>query len=717
MLPSRLHPAVLIGLAVVLFALAQVVRSQIGHTPELPPLALTPASTGASAFRADAFPAELPGRNALPAVGSWNSAAGVAGTWTSSPLATSATLLQIRVAGTLRPPGTSLVLRTAEGREIAPLETNFTSTDRWKRINFPAPAGSFQLVARDDSPTDWLAFTAPVEISRWSWLVGKLARPWVATTLTLLAGAWGLAALWSLRQALAAVTAWTAWRYVPWVVLAGYAVFLSRHIDPVAGPNDSGGYLNSAKALASGHLGPLPRPIWGPAAGETDLTPYLATTFPSYAGARMAPEYPVGLPLLFAAAGKLLGMERGVAAVILLHLVLGVIFTRRFAEVAGLDTGWSWLAAVLIGLSPVYLHQGLQPQSDVAALVWCTAAVYWAWTSREHPWRAVLAGLATGLAVFVRPSDTLVILPLAIILAGHWRQFGLWVAAGLPCALWQGWYNHTLNGSAFVSGYRNQLEHFFGAKYLALTLPAYVTLLPVVFTPLILLGLGGPFLRRIAPHTRLVLAVWAGAFLAFYAFYWCAFGEWYSMRFLLPAAPAMIVLALLVVRAATERFGLTLFQAGSFGRSLLPTCLLVGFVAGWLGSETRDRQVLYWMHYNARNAFAPRWVAEHVPANAVVFARHATNSLLYYTDLTFVRADHARAKSPAFLADIARTGRPIYALNYWWEDRVEDPTINDPPGPDRGRPLLPGDWKHVAALCDNEIHVWQWMGPAALPAR
>ena len=28
------------------------------------------------------------------------------------------------------------------------------------------------------------------------------------------------------------------------------------------------------------------------------------------------------------------------------------------------------------------------------ALVWVTAAVYWAWTSREKPWHAILAGLA-----------------------------------------------------------------------------------------------------------------------------------------------------------------------------------------------------------------------------------------------------------------------------------------------------------------------------------
>jgi hypothetical protein len=715
----RLFPAALVfALASGLLAIALALRPPAGNIPEVVPVGLSFTQEGSGTFRADAFPPDLPGRDALPALGSWNaSGSGVAGVWTSGSLNTSAALLQFRVNGALHPPATSLVLRTADGREIAPFENDFSATDRWKRINFPAPTGPFQIVARDSSPTDWLAFTAPVEVSRWTWLTGKLARPWVATTLMVLAGALALVGLFLIRDALtrlAASTSSPVWRFVPWAALLAYAAFFSGHIDPVAGPNDSGGYLNSAKALASGHLGPLPRPIWGPAAGETDLTPYLATTFPSYAGERMAPEYAVGLPLVFAAAGRVLGMEQAVPVVILLQLVLGVIFTRQLARAAGLGAGWDWLAAGIIGLSPVYLFQGLQPQSDGPALVWCTAAVYWAWTSREHPWRAVLAGLATGLAVFIRPSNALLAFPLVVALAGSWRQFGMWIAAGLPCAAWLLWYNHTLYGSAFATGYGNQTDHFFGLEFAPLTLRAYARWLPLLFTPLIVLGLAGPFLRGVALRLRLMLSVWAGVFLLFYTFYWCTYDNWYAMRFLLPAAPAMVVLALLVTRALAQRAGLALFQAGSFGRSFAPSCLLVAVLAGLLIHDALERRVLYWMHYNTRNAEGPRWLAGHVPPNAVVFARHATNSLLYYTDLTFVRSDHAKAQSPGFFADIARTGRPIYALNYWWEDRgVVDPGTGDRPGPTRGHPTLPGNWKRIAVLCDEEIHVWQWVPETA----
>src|SRR5262249_45763201 len=101
-----------------------------------------------------------------------------------------------------------------------------------------------------------------------------------------------------------------------------------------------------------------------------------------------------------------------------------------------------------------------------------------------------------------------------------------------------------------------------------------------------------------------------------------------------------------------------------------------------------------------------RWLNEHVPANAVIFARHATNSLLYYTDLTFVRSDHAVAQSPGFFADIAREGRPIYALNYWWEGHGKEDAGPNSRGQER--PNLPGSGKQVTVLWDDEIHIWQW---------
>ena len=260
-----------------------------------------------------------------------------------------------------------------------------------------------------------------------------------------------------------------------------------------------------------------------------------------------------------------------------------------------------------------------------------------------------------------------------------------------------------------MNGYGDQTDHFFGLDFVLPTLRSYALLLPLLFTPLIVLGLAGPFFLGIAPRLRLMLSVWAGVFLIFYACYWCTADPWFGLRFLLPAAPAMVVLALWVTRALAERAGLALFRAGSFGRSFAPTCLLVALLAGQLIHEARERRVLFWMHHNAVNAAGPQWLAQHVRPDAVIFAREANNSLFYYTDLTFVRSDHPKAQSPEFLADVARTGRPIYALNYWWEGHGHE----GEPGRGEGRPTLPGKWTQIATLEGDELHIWQWTAPAA----
>lgn len=700
------------GVCLLLFTAGLFYMAEAGKLPPPPPvppsLPLTPVATGA--FQPDACPPGPPGRDGLPVIGTWNAQDATAtGTWTSAPLTTSAALLQIRVVGSLHPPATSLVLRTADGREVSPMQNNFSSLEKWKRINFPAPTGPFQIVARDESATEWFSFTAPVEVSRVAWLAGKVLRPpagWIGVGLLV---ALGVAALYRARTILTATAPSPAWRWLPWGALLIYAAFFLRHLDPVAGPNDSGGYLNSAKALASGHLGPAPRPVFGTVAGETDITPYLATTFHAHPGGRAAPEYPVGLPLIFAAAGRVLGFEQGIPLVIVLQLVLGVLFTRLLARAVGLTGGWDWLAAGIIGLSPVYLHQGLQPQSDSPALVWCTAAVWLAWASRERLWLAVPAGLATGLAVLIRPSNVLIIFPLLVALAGAWRRLGLWVIAGVPAAGWLIYYNHALYGSALLTGYGEDVASGFGWRYVPLTLRSYALWLPLMFTPLVVLAAAAPWMRGPAVRVRIMLGVWAGVFLVFYASYWCTWDNWYNMRFVLPAAPAMVVLALFTARALADRAGWELFRP----RGIAATILLLLVLGTQLVADSYGRKVLYWMQNNSLNAAGPRWLTEHVPANAVVFARHATNSLLYYTDLTFVRSDHAMAQSPEFYADLARAGRPLFALNYWWEGYG---AADGGPGRGQGRPKLPGHWKQVAVLWDDEIHIWQW-SPEPAPSR
>ena len=61
--------------------------------------------------------------------------------------------------------------------------------------------------------------------------------------------------------------------------------------------------------------------------------------------------------------------------------------------------------------------------------------------------------IATALAVMIRPSNCLSLLPLGICFAGKWRQLAWWLLGGLPGGALQLWYNHTLYGNAFTTGY------------------------------------------------------------------------------------------------------------------------------------------------------------------------------------------------------------------------------------------------------------------------
>jgi hypothetical protein len=85
---------------------------------------------------------------------------------------------------------------------------------------------------------------------------------------------------------------------------------------------------------------------------------------------------------------------------------------------------------------------------------------------------------------------------------------------------------------------------------------------------------------------------------------------------------------------------------------------------------------------------------------------------LGWADLTFVRSDHPKAQTPEFFTAIAQTGRPIYALNYWWEGHGQE----GGPGRGEGRPTLPGTWTQLVTLWGDELHVWQWTPAPISPA-
>ncbi|MEO6245789.1 MAG: hypothetical protein ABIQ12_10160, partial [Opitutaceae bacterium] len=339
-----------------------------------------------------------------------------------------------------------------------------------------------------------------------------------------------------------------------------------------------------------------------------------------------------------------------------------------------------------------------------------TAAIYFAWPYEINSRRALLAGVATAVAVLIRPTNVFCALPILIGLAGHWRALALWVTGGLPRALGLAWLNRTLYGGIFSNGY-GDIRTMLGPEFFALTAQAYARWLPALFTPVVCLAPVALFLRKIPGRTRLILLAWAVPFLTFYAFYWCTWDHWAGMRFVLPAAPAMVVAGLLTLQHLLPRLRLRFFQAAESPRQLAATATLVVVLLGSLLAGSSRENVLYWLHGNREHAVVVNWVRTHAPAHAIVLANLAAGSVMYYTDLTCLRVDFAqpRALPDAQRDQIRRSGRPLFAITYH---------VDLPEGSDAAPPTaawgLAGEWRKVATPWSDGASVWQWQAAVQL---
>lgn len=166
----------------------------------------------------------------------------------------------------------------------------------------------------------------------------------------------------------------------------------------VAGGPDSYCYLNQAEMFARGAVREL-QPIAARAPWPDRAAPFVPighVPSPGPEGA-IVPMCAAGYPLLMAAARTIGGRPAMFWIVPLmggLAVWLTFLLGRRIAgALAGL------FAALLLATSPAFLYQIVQPMTDVpAAALWALAVLI---ATRRSP---LLAGIATGAAVLVRPN-------------------------------------------------------------------------------------------------------------------------------------------------------------------------------------------------------------------------------------------------------------------------------------------------------------------------
>ena len=471
------------------------------------------------------------------------------------------------------------------------------------------------------------------------------------------------------------------------VLVAGYGVFLTRYTSPYAAGADSSGYLNSARLMSQGKFFTAARALPGHTAVEFGEAAYQPLGFLLQAGnGRMAPTYPIGLPLHLLAAAGIAGWARAGYVVNLLAVLASGGLLWVFARRLGLARVTAAAGVIVLWLCPLFLFSAFQPMSDLLALVWSMAALYAAWRAREELRWGFLAGIALSLAVLVRPTNVLLAVPLLVALGGQWRSYLAVGVGGLPGAALLMFYNWKVYGSPITTGY-GDVRSAFSTDYLGHNLLHFARWIPVLLTPLVVGGLLAPFLPRARQRGFAVLATWAGLLIGFYAFYYHSGETWWYLRFILPAFPALLLAALLAWESIAEAAQLRRETTIALGS------LLLLLSAGWLVWQDGERDIFYVARNERSYPDASHWAQKNLPANTALFCMQVSGALYYYTDFILLRWDQITPeKYGPLLQTIAGQGRPVYAALYEFETAEAQQRIG-------------GHWTKLATV--GQVTFWQ----------
>jgi hypothetical protein len=480
----------------------------------------------------------------------------------------------------------------------------------------------------------------------------------------------GVAGLARTRRAVAAAaTAATPARAAGLLAVATLAVSLGGNSWTASGP-DSYAYVSQAELWREGRL-ELPVPL------AADVPwPNAVATF-AKPGYRPAPDgrpalVPVtapGLPLLMAAFQTVGGHA---AAFVITPLAGAALVLFTFLIGRRIDTPRSGLiAAWLVATSPAVLYMLMWPMTDIPTAA-IAALMIWCLCRPPTTGAAAAAGIAAAAGLLVRPNFSLIAaaawawLLIDALRSDRtrpgWARLIAFTVAAVPgeiavMAVSARWY-----GSPLASGY-GSLGGLLALDRVTANLEHYVRWLvetsPLGVAGLVALALPARKLWTTTESRRawLLLFLTTAAAWSVYLLYG-EFQDWWYLRFLLPAWPAMFVAAALVVDRIWAR---------SIAGRLIAIAVLIA--TGIHGLATaRERWVFNLGHTERRYAAVARIVDEHTEPDAVILTSQHAGTIRYYARRETLRFDFL---DPAWLdravAWLAAEGRHPYVLVEDWE--------------------------------------------------
>ncbi len=467
-----------------------------------------------------------------------------------------------------------------------------------------------------------------------------------------------------------------------------YSGFLITRGVSYASSSDASGYFNSAKLL---HTAKVSTPIttiphFTPNDGNFVFQQPLGFTVENETKTLVA-TYPPGLPLHLLLAAQIVGWDHAAILVNVLGALLSgwltLLLARKYCH---LSPAWALAATLLLWACPLFVFFSLQPMSDMPSTGWCLLAFFSALNARQRASWALLTGVAVGIAVLIRPTNLLVMLPVLMILRGSGKAWALLILGGLPFAIIQIAYNHQAYGKILTTGY-GDISTLLQSDFVIHNSIHFAQWIPQLLTPAIILAVAIPWMLNYYPRLIPAMIVWVVGLIAFYAFYYHAGETWWYLRFILPVFPFLILAALMVAQRFAE------YIRSPWLRTILPLVLL-GSALSYQVNLNRQLIVTHVKPSDRAYYDTNQWLINNVSADAIMVAMQTSGSLHFYTNYPLVRYDMIHPdKLAAIIASAREHQQPIYAPLFPFEI---DTVVTAKMG---------GDWEKVATV--GHITIWK----------